>query len=243
GSNVQIWRPMDGSASAAHAAPDAIVESYAGNQQPGLQPATYTEAAGFTTVELGLAARESAFVVFRNNGQQLAPAPSPTRHTVMMIRGPWTVAFPPHLGAPETIRLDKPDFWTRSSNLGVKFFSGTATYSTSFTVTSSVLHGKHLILHLGDVRDIAQIRINGKSTGITWAPPYDVDVTGTLHPGSNKVEIRVTNEWTNRILGDSSLPANHRILPGVPPTRFGPPPALPDSGLSGDVALLSDATR
>ena len=100
-----------------------------------------------------------------------------------------------------------------------------------------------MILHLDDVRDIAQIKINDKSVGLIWAPPYDVDITGTLHPGANKLEIAVTNEWTNRIIGDRSLPENQRILPGVPPIRFGPPPALPDSGISGNITLLSESSR
>jgi hypothetical protein len=99
------------------------------------------------------------------------------------------------------------------------------------------------MVHLDDVRDIAQIKINGKEAGLVWAPPYDVDVTGALHAGSNRLEIAVTNEWTNRILGDRNLPPGQRILPGVPPTRFGPPPALADSGISGNVILLSEGTR
>ena len=161
----------------------------------------------------------------------------------MTIQGPWTVTFPPHFGAPASIRLGKLSFWTESSDPGVKFFSGTATYSTTFTVPTSALRVKHLVLHLYDVRDIARVSINGKPAGLTWAPPYDVDVTGTLHAGSNKLEIAVTNEWTNRILGDRSLPANQRILSGVPPSRFGPPPVLPDSGIDGDITLLGEASR
>ena len=69
-------------------------ENYSGNRQPGLQPATYTQESGFTTVQLDLAARESVFVVLRNHGQPLPPQPAPTRHTVMTIQGPWTVTFP-----------------------------------------------------------------------------------------------------------------------------------------------------
>jgi hypothetical protein len=110
-------------------------------------------------------------------------------------------------------------------------------------VPTSALRARHLFLHLDDVHDIAQIRINGKATGITWAPPYDVDVTGTLHAGSNKLEIAVTNEWTNRIIGDRSLPTSQRILPSVPSARFGQPLALTESGISGNITFLSDADR
>ncbi len=37
-----------------------------GNRQPGIEPAAYVEQAGFTTVSLDLAERESVFVVLRN---------------------------------------------------------------------------------------------------------------------------------------------------------------------------------
>jgi hypothetical protein len=161
----------------------------------------------------------------------------------MAIQGPWTVSFPPRFGAPPNIRLDKASFWTTSPEPGVKYFSGTATYSTTFNVPASALRAKHLLLHFDDVRDIAQIKVNGKTAGLTWAPPYDVDVTGTLHAGSNKLEIAVTNEWTNRILGDRNLPESQRILHGVPPSRFGPPPTLPESGISGNITLIGEASR
>jgi hypothetical protein len=243
GSNVQIWRPMDGSSAGVSATPGAAIESYSGNRQPGLQPAAYTQEPGFTTAQLDLSARESVFVVLRNDAESVSPAPVTTRHIVMAIQGPWTVSFPPRFGAPPNIRLDKASFWTTSPEPGVKYFSGTATYSTTFTVTASALRAKHLLLHLDDVRDIAQIKVNGKTAGLTWAPPYDVDVTGTLHAGSNKLEIAVTNEWTNRILGDRNLPESQRILHGVPPSRFGPPPTLPESGISGNITLIGEASR
>ena len=243
GSNVQIWRPMDGSAASAWMTPGALIENYTGNRQPGLQPATYTEEPGFTTVQLDLAARESVFVVLRNNGARLPVPPATTSRALVTIQGPWTLTFPPHLGAPASVRLDKPSFWTQSTDPGVKFFSGTATYATTFRANVAALQAKHPILHLENVRDIAQIRINGKPCGLIWAPPYDVDVTGTLRPGTNRLDISVTNEWTNRILGDRNLPPDQRVLSGVPPARFGPPPVLPESGISGNITLFSEDSR
>jgi len=73
---------------------------------------------------------------------------------------------------------------------------------------------------------------------LLWKAPFDVDVTRALHRGANRVEIRVTNEWTNRILGDRTVPASQRVLaPGPPP--FGRAPSLPASGLLGPVTILS----
>ena len=75
-----------------------------------------------------------------------------------------------------------------------------------------------------------------------WKAPYQVDVTGALKPGANQLEIKVTNQWTNRLIGDRSAPPDKKVLAaGVP--RFGPPPTLKDSGLLGPVMFLSVATR
>ena len=61
-------------------------------------------------------------------------------------------------------------------------------------------------------------------------------------PGTNHLEIAVTNEWTNRQAGDRLLPAEQRILSGpLPPTRPGTAPALlPESGLLGDVSFFAE---
>jgi hypothetical protein len=125
----------------------------------------------------------------------------------------------------------------------VKFFSGTATYSTTFTAPTGAAHSQRVFLHLDDVRDLAQTTLNGHPAGLVWAPPYNVDITTLLRPGPNKLSIAVTNEWTNRILGDLTLPPDQRILRGPMPPRFGPPPALPASGLTGHITLLTQTTR
>lgn len=237
GNNVQIWRPMDGSATGAIASTGALIENLTGNRQPGLQPATYQQASAFTTVQLDLAARESVFILLRGQGPTREAQNSLTTRTIDISSRQWMLTFPPHLGAPTRIQMDRPNFWTQSANPGVKFFSGTATYSTTFTAPASVAR-KRVLLHLDDVRDIAQISINGHTAGLVWAPPYVVDITKLLHPGANKLDIAVTNEWTNRIIGDRALPPEERVLRGPIPPRFGPPVPLPDSGLTGSIALL-----
>jgi hypothetical protein len=72
--------------------------------------------------------------------------------------------------------------------------------------------GEHLYLDFDKVRDIAEIEINGKPVGLLWAPPYRLEVTAALKPGTNKIEVKVTNEWTNRLIGDALLPTEKRIL-------------------------------
>ena len=80
--------------------------------------------------------------------------------------------------------------------------------------------------------------------GLVWAPPYTIDVTRGLHPGRNTLEIRVTNEWTNRIQGDRKLPMAEKALPAAAGIRHffssGTEP-LPESGLLGPVRLLHES--
>jgi hypothetical protein len=165
------------------------------------------------------------------------------------LRGPWTLDFPPHWGAPPSVQLPALTSWTASSIPGVKYFSGTAAYIKDLDAPAAWFHpGRHLYLDLGTVRDIAQVQVNGKSAGLVWAPPYLVDVTNALKPGVNHLRIEVTNEWTNRIVGDHVLPPSEHVLPssGAPPSRrgsfFGPrEPA--ESGLIGDVTVVAEAAR
>jgi hypothetical protein len=105
----------------------------------------------------------------------------------------------------------------------------------------------YLALDLGKVCDIAEVKVNGKPVGVSWAPPYRLDVTADLHPGLSKNETDVTDEWTNRQIGDRTLPENQRVLvpSGVLPDQpggggaFGRAQILHESGLLGDVRLIA----
>jgi hypothetical protein len=262
GRDVQVWRPMDGAMTADEGGKVAGYTTVArmadrsGNRQPGIEPAAYTTAqAGFTTVPLDLAERESVFVIFRN------AAPSPSRDSVALaeaklttLTGPWTLSFPANWGAPANVKMAKLVSWTENADAGVKYFSGTASYTKTVTAPATWFKpGQHVWIDLGKVRDIAEVKVNGKAVGMVWAPPYRVDVTGALKPGANKLEIAVTNEWTNRQMGDRLLPVEKRVLaqPGgparagataiVPQGGFFPGPQTPpESGLLGDVTFVAE---
>jgi hypothetical protein len=122
----------------------------------------------------------------------------------------------------------------------VKYFSGTARYSTNFDADDNWFKpGRKLLLSLGDVRDLAEVFVNAQPFGLLWKPPYQVDVTSALRPGANCIEVRVTNQWTNRILGDRLAPREQRVLNGVQ-GGFGRGPREPAvSGLLGPVQILA----
>jgi hypothetical protein len=251
GRDVQVWRPMSGATSGESAAYSTVarIDQRTGNRQPGLQPALYAPGSGFTVVPLDLAERESVFVVFRN----IAPAPARSapvaaEKKLTTLSGPWTLTFPPNWGALASVQMPKLTSWTDSSDAGVKYFSGTATYTKTVQAPAAWFRsGQSVWIDLGKVRDVAEVKINGKSAGLTWAPPFRVDVTAALKPGVNKLEIDVTNEWTNRQIGDRLGPADKHILSTPPvPARpggggFGPAPQTPlESGLLGDVILVAE---
>ena len=58
-----------------------------------------------------------------------AHCPARRRQSLATVNGPWDVSFLPNLGAPAKIQLAKLESWTANSDEGVKYFSGTATYT------------------------------------------------------------------------------------------------------------------
>ena len=123
------------------------------------------------------------------------------------IAGPWKLDFPPNWGAPATVTLDKLISWTEHADRGVKYFSGTAAYTKDIDLPAELFgDGKSLRLDLGAVKNIAEVFVNGKPLGILWKPPFCVDITEAVKLGTNKLEIKVTNLWPNRLIGDEQLP-------------------------------------
>jgi hypothetical protein len=125
----------------------------------------------------------------------------------VQISGPWDLRFPKGLGAPEKTALDKLISWPDHPESGVKYFSGTATYRTTFTVPKGLIRRDRVqVLDLGRVKNLAEVRLNGHGLGILWKPPFQVEVTSALKTGQNDLEIKVTNLWPNRMIGDEQEP-------------------------------------
>lgn len=123
------------------------------------------------------------------------------------LQGPWTVRFPENMGTTEEIILDKLHSLHLEEDFGVRHFSGTMTYFYSLSIGSIYLQNDLCLrLDLGRVEVIAEVLVNGKRAGICWAPPYAIDIQHLLHEGNNTIEIRVTNLWVNRLIGDEYLP-------------------------------------
>jgi len=125
------------------------------------------------------------------------------------ISGAWDLSFPPNWGAPPQVKLPALMSWADSKDKGVKYFSGTATYTKEIEIPAKELGaGRSLWLDLGRVKNLAEVSLNGKPLGILWKPPFRVEITGAAQPGKNKLEVKVTNLWPNRLIGDEQLPAD-----------------------------------
>jgi len=118
------------------------------------------------------------------------------------IAGPWELDFPPNWGAPAKVALDKLISWTEHADEGVKYFSGTATYVKTFAWSAKKQKDERYVLDLGDLKNIAEVELNGKRLGILWRPPFRVDVTDALQKGDNALRVKITNLWPNRLIGD-----------------------------------------
>ncbi len=212
---VEIWDPMTG-----RTAPAQLLE----------------QDRSTTRLQLDLPAAGSIFVVYHNHA--LPPqSPTATRKPVRSIalNGPWHLAFPAGWGAPAGIDLKELTSWTE---LDVpdegRAFSGTATYTTTFEWVPADAASR-VMLDLGQVEVLAEVSLNGQPAALSWIAPHRVDLTTLLQEGTNRLEIRVTNTWFNRLVHDAGLPEDARKT-----WTIGAPPAnapLRPAGLLGPVAL------
>jgi hypothetical protein len=123
------------------------------------------------------------------------------------LAGPWQVHFRPGRGAPEEVTFPVLSDWSQHSDPGVRYFSGTATYKKSFTLSVDLPGPQgRAFLDLGEVAVMAQVKLNGKDLGTLWKAPYRVEVTQGLKAVENVLEVQVVNLWINRMIGDEQLP-------------------------------------
>ena len=162
-----------------------------------------------------------------------------TLPTCIPLKGPWTVRFPQNMGASEEITLARLHSLHLEEDFGVRHFSGTMTYLYSLSINNIYLQDDICLrLDLGRVEVLAEVLVNGKRASMCWAPPYAIDIQQLLHEGDNLIEIRVTNLWVNRLIGDEYLPEenvyNYQDIPNKYSTlRNGGIKKLPEWYLQG----------
>ncbi|HTL71986.1 MAG TPA: glycosyl hydrolase, partial [bacterium] len=151
----------------------------------------------------------SGEVTLRLAGGKVLHAKAAALPAPQEISGGWNLSFPPNWGAPPSVILDKLISWTDHANAGVRYFSGTATYEKEIEISADRLSaGRELWLDLGAVKNFVEVSVNGHDFGVLWKPPFRVNVTSAAKPGVNRLVVKVTNLWPNRLIGDEQLPAD-----------------------------------
>jgi hypothetical protein len=193
---------------------------------------------GVTEMLMALEPFESGFVVFKKPIDKNAKKAGGNfvRFTpVMTVETPWEVAFDPKWGGPASVRFDRLADWTLHANEGIKYYSGKATYRTTFDCADT---GGKLALSLGQVKNLASVKLNGRDLGIVWCAPWRVLIpTGLLKAKGNELEVTVANLWINRLIRDSGLPEAQRLTKTTY-NPYRPDSKLQASGLIGPVTIL-----
>jgi hypothetical protein len=194
---------------------------------------------------LELPAYGSVFVVFRQTptpSAHLSPEPLKAENNpTVTIAGPWTVRFPHGWGTPGSVLWNGLISWTESEDPGIRHFSGTASYEAEFELDETLLReGRGWLLDLGVLREVAEVTLNGRRLGILWKEPYQADVSGLLRPGRNVLEVKVTNLWNNRLIGDLLSPDQK---PLARTNMVLKPRDLIPAGLFGPVTIRRAARR
>ena len=200
---------------------------------------------GVIRLPLKLDQISSVFVVFKT-GDDADNLVTDTSHSESVglsqpdiaLTGPWKLKFPANRGAPASLELDELISWTELEPRGAQVFSGTARYTTSLQVPADFIDsGRSLELDLGQVLEVAEVSVNGSPTDIAWKPPYHVDVTDLLKAGTNHLEVKVTNLWHNRVVGDLKYPEAGEFAKTNMKHKFNAEMDLLPSGLIGPVVL------
>lgn len=167
---------------------------------------------GKTSVTLNLERDDAQFIIL-SKGKSISgagKAPKPAGERVCTIDGPWELAFQAGRGAPEKATFGKLASFTDSEDEGIRYFSGTVTYTKHFNFSGSNAE-EPLWIDLGKVCEMARVNLNGTDLGLAWKMPYRLYATGALRQGDNELKIEVTNSWANRLIGDEQPSVTERI--------------------------------
>jgi hypothetical protein len=226
----QIWNAVDGSI-----------------QDMPVQPAVGDNR---VKVSLTFEARQSLFVVFGSREKTKGIYHNNQLVFGHEISGPWNVAFDKEWGGPAggavsnqlsvisgrssegMVVFEKLQDWKDHENTGIKYYSGTASYSKTFDLPEGLRGGKQSVyLDLGDVKDLAEVTLNGTRLGTLWCAPFQLDISSVVKNSGNILKINVANKWSNRLLGDEVLKEKYTT------GNASHAPTLFPSGLLGPVKL------
>ena len=158
---------------------------------------------GYTALQVSLAPGDALFYVLTQKPLGVsASRKTGAEKWAQTLDQYWDVAFVQKGGERALETFSVLNDWTSNSDPVVKYFSGTARYTTHFSVDSLEGLGEAR-LDLGKVAVMAEVIVNGHTAGVLWHAPYvSADILPYLKKGDNTLEVNVTNLWVNRMIGD-----------------------------------------
>lgn len=198
----------------------------------------YKVADGRTNIPLKMEADRSWFVVFSNASndfvENVISENSPNYKVAQTLDSSWKIDFENQKIAPEALNTTELVDWSKSEDDLLKYYSGTANYTTTFQYQKS--DAKDVRIDLGKVGVMATVTLNGKNVGTTWMAPYRLNISDVIQEGENTLEVKVVNVWRNRLTGDKTLPEEQRTT-SVLVDNITPEEELIASGLMGPVTV------
>ncbi|MCV9386651.1 glycosyl hydrolase [Reichenbachiella ulvae] len=188
-------------------------------------------------VPLEMQAAQSWFVVFADQDLPSDQTSNfPAYKELIALGGAYQVDFENKDIAPEElVVLDELMDWSKSSDEQIKHYSGTATYTKTFEV-SSLPKDQEIYLNLGEVAVMAKVKLNGQYVGGVWMAPYRLNVSEAIREGENNLEIEVVNLWRNQLIKDKERPEEEKYT-WLVTDDIKPDSQLQPSGLIGPVVV------
>lgn len=202
-------------------------------------PLTMTAEKGRTAIDLTLHARESYFIILSSQKNSTGASVSTVKTSApVVIDQPWQVYFDTTMGGPsEAVTFPTLTDWTKHSDPRIKYFSGTAVCKNTLMLKKKDKKAMYR-LSVPLLNAAAEVIINGKSAGIVWCSPWDIDITQQLKKGKNQIELRVCNTLWNRLVGDANLPEAERVTWQTHPLAKAGDKLVP-SGVNGKITVSS----
>jgi hypothetical protein len=165
------------------------------------------------TMKLNFKSNQSCFILFSTKKiDPLIPDHVFSRSvSETVLDGAWQLSFDPKWGGPKSVVFDKLTDWSTNVDKGIKYYSGIAVYKKLFDAPANFSEFKtdlkqSWLLNLGEVKNMARVKLNGKEVGVVWTAPWQLDISEALKARDNVLEIEVANLWPNRLIGDEFLP-------------------------------------
>jgi len=200
-----------------------------------VEQVSYKVLDGRTEVTLPLVPDDAVFVVFSGKGQESETVAPKTENTLVTVETPWTVKFQEKRGAPAEATFETLKSYTESDEFGIKYFSGVASYLNTINVAGV---GSKTVIDLGNVHELAEVYVNGQYCGTAWKEPFKVDVTSAIKEGENSIEVKVANNWCNRLIGDKQPNCPEVIGHYDAETAYNAASPIYEAGLIGPVRVL-----